>query len=202
MNRDQAESALAIIRKVIQDTHEDLIAHNWGLIWMIHAFTNASGMIAIGTLIEARNLPILWYLVPLFANAVVNLVFVLLLSERERGIRSYIELQLHGIWITFILFTSAATLMLHAAGAQPRLFCPLMAMTSGIGFAMMGVVFYRRFLAYAAVFMVVMLASPFLPDHQWFALAGAVWVSLFVPGLIMHRERRRRLEAGAPTKVL
>src|SRR5438552_19041947 len=40
VDRDQAEKTLRIIRDVIQSTHEDLVAHNWGLIWIVHSVTN------------------------------------------------------------------------------------------------------------------------------------------------------------------
>jgi hypothetical protein len=45
----------------------------------------------------------------------------------------------------------AEVTLLYVAPASPRLYCPLLALTSGIGFAMMGVVFYRRFLLFAAL---------------------------------------------------
>ena len=42
MDKDQAERALAIIRGVIDNTRDDLIARNWGVIWMTHSFINSS----------------------------------------------------------------------------------------------------------------------------------------------------------------
>ena len=40
MDRDQAERSLAIIRGVIENTRDDLIERNWGVIWMVHSFIN------------------------------------------------------------------------------------------------------------------------------------------------------------------
>ena len=107
MEKEQAEKALQIIRQVIENTRDDLIDRNWGLIWMVHAFTNSAAFAAIGLFAEQQGRPIFWYLVPLAAVAVVNLAIVVVLADRDRGVRSPIEWQLHGIWTTFIVFTLA-----------------------------------------------------------------------------------------------
>jgi hypothetical protein len=201
VDRVEAERALGIIRQVIQNTRDDLIAHNWGLIWIIHAFTNFAGT-ACGTLIDQRKLPVYWYLVPLAVLAVVNIVIVQLLVTRDRGVRSFVEWQIHGIWVTFIIFTIGAVGVLHLAGVEPTLFGPVFAMTSGIGFAMMGVVFYRRFLIFAALFLVMMLVAALWPAAQWWCIGAAWWSAMFFPGVAMFRERRRRLQTGGETRIL
>src|SRR5947209_3156871 len=81
MNREEAERALGIIRKVIQNTREDLVAHNWGPIWMIHAFCNLAACLA-GGYVESQGLGLFWYLVPLGLNAAVNILIVALLLKR------------------------------------------------------------------------------------------------------------------------
>ena len=65
MDKRQAEEALSIIRGVIEKTREDLVAHNWGAIWLVHAFTNAAAFASIGCFVERRQLPLFWYLVPI-----------------------------------------------------------------------------------------------------------------------------------------
>jgi len=77
----------------------------------------------------------------------------------------------------------------------------VLALTSGIGFAMMAVVFSRRFLPVAALFFLLMLLAPLLPAHQWL-LAAAWWLALFVPGLAMHRERRKRAVRGGGATIV
>ena len=51
LKKDKAEKALAIIRDVIKNTRDDLVAHNWNVIWMIYAFVIFSGA-ATGTVID------------------------------------------------------------------------------------------------------------------------------------------------------
>jgi hypothetical protein len=201
VDRVEAEKALGIIRQVIQNTRDDLIAHNWGLIWMIHSFTNFVGT-ACGTLIDRRGLPVYWYLVPLGVLAVVNIAIVQLLVTRDRGVRSFVEWQIHGIWVNFIIFTIAAVGVLYLGGARPTLFGPLFAMTSGIGFAMMGVVFYRKFLGFAALFLLLMPVAAQWPEVQWWLIGAAWWAAMFIPGLAMFRERKRRLAEGGDTRIL
>src|SRR5581483_11054889 len=124
VDRQEAERALEIIRRVVENTRDDLVARNWGLVWIVHAFTNAAAFAAVGLLVESRGMTVLWYLVPLAAVAAVDLVIMLLLTERDRGVKSFVELQLHGIWVTFIVFSAGAAVVLQLAGpptaARPR----------------------------------------------------------------------------------
>lgn len=202
MNREEAEQALGIIRQVVQSTKEDLVARNWGLIWIVHAFTNLAAFASVGFLVESQALSIVWYLVPLAIVAVVDLSIVILLARRETGVRSFIEWQLHGMWTTFIVFSVAAAGLIYLMQAPPRLFCSLMAMNSGIGFAMMGLIFYRRFFIFSALFLVVMVVAPALPQIQWLILGLVWWSAMFLPGLAMHRERQVRMQRGPEAQLL
>jgi hypothetical protein len=201
VDRREAEKALGIIRQVIQNTRDDLVAHNWGLIWIVHSFTDFAGT-ACGTLIDGHKLPVYWYLVPLGLLSVVNLTIVQLLVTRDRGVRSFVEWQIHGIWGTFMVFTIAAVAMLHIAGVQPTLFGPIFALTSGIGFSLMGVVFYRSFLGIAALFLVLTLVAAAAPQWQWWLIGLAWWLAMIIPGVLMFRERRRRMHVGGESQIL
>ena len=201
MNREEAEKALGIIRTVIQNTRDDLVAHNWGFIWIIHSFINLAACLG-GWYVENQQLPILWFLLPLGIAAVLNLVTFMALLERDQGVRSYVELRLHGIWWTFIVFTTAGCVALQLNNAPPHLFGPLFAMTSGMSFAIMGVVFARQ-LPFAAVFLVITLVGPFLPGgSQWGLIGAGWWAALFFSGVSMHREKRQRAQHATATKLL
>jgi hypothetical protein len=170
---------------------------------MIHAFSNAAACFT-GWYVESRDLPVFWYLVPLALAAAVNITVVVLLLKRDQGVRSFVEWQIHGIWWTFIIFTLAGAGALELGNAPPWLFGPLFAMTSGIGFAMMGVVFSRQFPS-AVAFLLVTLVSPLLhawPGSQWGLIGVAWWCAMFFPGLGMYREKQRRLRDESPTRIL
>jgi hypothetical protein len=202
VDKDQAEKTLRIIRDVIQRTHEDLVAHNWGLIWIVHSVTNGAAFATIGVWAEAGELTLFWYLVPLAVVAAVNLLVIAFLMEKASGVRSFVEWQVNGIWTTFILFSLAGAAVLYLAN-QPKLFCPLMALNSGFGFAMMGVVFYRRFFYVAAIYLAAAVACPWVgPVRQWYLLAALWWLAMFVPGVVLHREKLRRLADDRHPKIL
>jgi hypothetical protein len=203
VNREEAEKTLGLIRNVIQNTREDLVAHNWGVLWMVHSFTNTLACLAGWYFDElpSEQRSVFWYLIPLAAAGLFNIVTVLLLATRDQGVRSYVQWQIHGIWVTFIVFTGLFALVLHSAHAEPRLFGPVFAMTSGMSFAMMGVVFQRQWL-FAFLFLAVMLAGPFLPGVQWGLIGGLWWAALFLPGLGMHREKLRRQRDASATRIL
>src|SRR5262249_13875711 len=134
---------------------------------------------------------VVWYLIPLAAAGAFNIGTVLLLAERDQGVRSYVQWQIHGIWVTFVVFTAAFGVVIDGAGSDPKLVGSVFGMTSGIGFAMMGVVFGRQWV-FAFLFLLVMLAGPFLAGVQWGLIGGLWWAAMFLPGLSMHREKLRR----------
>jgi hypothetical protein len=94
--------------------------------------------------------------------------------------------------------------VLHLTGASPRLFGPLIAATSGIAFAMMGVVFSRRFMALAAAFLVVALITPLpaVAPFAWQVIAAVWWVAMFVPGVALFQERQRRMRDEPRAQIL
>jgi hypothetical protein len=201
MDQLQAERSLAIIRGVIENTRDDLIERNWGLIWIVHSFINFA-VCASGAWIDRRGLPVYWYAVPLAAVTALNIIVVLLFMSREHGVRSYVEWQLWAIWIVFGAFTVLAIATLHFTGAKPSLFAPIFSMNCGICFAMMGVVFYKRFLAVGGLFFVVTLLALWQPDLQWWLIGAAWWLAMFLTGLSAHREHLRRRQHERRTEIL
>jgi hypothetical protein len=153
-------------------------------------------------MIDRQELPVPWYLIPLSVVALIDILLVLFLTERDRGVRSFVEWQLWGIWVVFIVFILAGTAVLQLSGASSLLFCPLFAMTSGLSVAMMGIVFYRRFLIYAAMFVVVMVFATMVPSVQWWLVGVAWWCTMFIPGLSMYRERKGRQQESDDARIL
>jgi hypothetical protein len=200
MQREQADRALEIIRGVIQNTREDLVEHNWGVIWMIHAFLNLAACLC-GWYIQTQKLIVLWYLVPFAVAGGLNMVLVMFLVKKDQGVKSYVEWQIHGVWTTFALFTLAGALAIYSSGAPPDIFGWMFSMTSGIGFAMMGV-FFSRQLPYAGALLVLTVIGPFLGPWLWVSMGVVWWCGLFITGLGMHRERARRRASGQQSAIL
>lgn len=101
MNREEAAEALQLIRRVVSQARDDTALQNWGVIWMLHAFTNGGGFLATHALhAQGHRTPgpyvLLWCaIVPL------NLISIFWLRRREAaGVRSFIERQVWSIWTT------------------------------------------------------------------------------------------------------
>ena len=43
MDRAQAVEALELLRRVVGQARDDTTLQNWGVIWMLHGFTNGLG---------------------------------------------------------------------------------------------------------------------------------------------------------------
>jgi hypothetical protein len=151
--------------------------------------------------VEREQRPILAYLVPLSIVAVVNLVIIAALIDRDRGVRSFVERQIHGIWMSFTVFGAVGVLVIELGDLPPASYGPILALTSGFAFAVMGVVFSVRFLATAVAFVVLALVSPAFVEVQWYLVATLWWVALMVPGITLHREKRRRRADDGRTEI-
>ncbi len=202
MDRREAERALAIIRGVVEHTRDDLVAQNWGALWMIHAFTNLAAFVADGLFVEPRGLAARWFLAPLAVAAAVNLLAMLALLPRDRGARSFVELQMNGIWLSFIGLTALGAFGIDLAGLPPGAFFVVIAAGSATGFATMGFLFHKRFFVATAAFAVVMVLGGPLGGARYLALGAVWWATLFVLGLGMHRARRARGAEPAAARIL
>lgn len=201
MDQDQAERALKIIRGVIENTRDDLIQRNWGFIWMVVAFIDLAASVS-GGFIQSSRVSVFWYMVPLTIAAALNMIVVRLFSHHDQGVRSYVEWQMWGIWLSILAATGLTLLVIHISKADAFLFGLFFTINTGIGFAMMGLVFYRGFLAIALLFFAVTLIGASRPDYQWWLIGGAWWLAMFVPGFCANREYRRRNEDGHTVRIL
>ncbi|MDY7230066.1 hypothetical protein [Hyalangium rubrum] len=197
MNREEAAEALQLIRRVVSQARDDTALQNWGVIWMIHAFTNGGGFLATHALYaQGYRSPgpyaLLWSaIVPL------NLISIFWLRRREAaGVRTFIERQVWSIWTTCMAAHVLVALCNWLLGLEvlfmPSVACVLIAMA----FSVMGAIMGRAWYAAAAVFVLSALVLARVP-HLGFAVLGALWfVTQFIGGLLLHRARRKRLAAG------
>ena len=201
MDRNQAEKALSIIRGVIESTRDDLVARNWGLIWMVLAFVNFAGS-AFGSLLERRAAHVLWYGLAVAVVGLLNIVVVVIFVKRDQGVRSYVEWQLWAIWVAFVVFTLVALGVIHLTDTSPRIFGPVFAMNGGLAFTMMGIVFYRSFLWAGALFVITAILAAAFRDVQWLILGGSWCLATFIPGWLAFREQQKRKRDGQQTRIL
>lgn len=197
MNREEANQALELIRRVVTQARDDSALQNWGVIWMLHAFVNAASFAATNRLWTAGHrapgpYALLWAGVLAF-----NIVSIFVLKRGQTaGARSFVERQIWAIWTTFIAGMVLVSVLNWLLGLD-RLFMPAVAcVLFGTAFSMMGALMGRVWYAVAVGFALAALGMTQVPDHA-FDLLGAVWFATqFGGGFALHRARRRRLAAG------
>lgn len=197
MNREEAMQALELIRRVVGQARDDTALQNWGVIWMLHAFTNGGGFVATdGLWARGHRTPgpyaLLWSGLLAF-----NLLSIFFLQRgRTAGVRSFIERQIWSIWSTFIAGMVLLALLNYLLGLD-RLFMPAVAcVLFATAFSVMGALMGRGWYAAAAFFALAALGMTRVPEHA-FRLLGALWFAAqFGGGLTLHLARRRRLAAG------
>ncbi|NTX08331.1 MULTISPECIES: hypothetical protein [unclassified Myxococcus] len=199
MNREEANQALELIRRVVSQARDDSALQNWGVIWMLHAFTNAAGFAATQWLWNRGDRTPGAYVVLWSAILAFNISSIFLLKRGQTaGARSFVERQIWAIWTTFMGGMGLVALINWLLGLD-RLFMPAVAcVLFATAFSMMGALMGRVWFTVAAFFAVVSLVMTRLPEHG-FSLLAALWFAVqFGGGLALHRARLRRLAARTP----
>ncbi|XXF78779.1 hypothetical protein P2318_03190 [Myxococcaceae bacterium GXIMD 01537] len=193
MNREEATQALELIRRVVTQARDDTALQNWGVIWMLHAFTNGGGFVGTDWLwSQGLRTPgpyiLLW--APLIALNLGSIFF--LQRGQTAGVRSFIERQIWSIWSTFMAAMVLVALLNYQLGLD-RLFMPAVACALfAVAFSMMGALMGRAWYAVATAFSLAALLMPYVHEHA-FTLLGALWFLVqFSGGLVLQLARRKR----------
>jgi hypothetical protein len=198
MNREEADQALQLIRRVVSQARDDSALQNWGVIWMIHALTNAGGFLATHVLFQQGHrtpgpFVLLW--LPVIA---IDLLSIVWLQRREAaGVRSFIERQVWSIWTTCMAGMVLVALVNWLMGLEmlfmPPVACVLVAMT----FSVMGALMGRGWYVASAIFALAALVLVRMPEQGFLGL-GVLWgLTQLTGGLLLFRARRRRLAEGS-----
>jgi hypothetical protein len=197
MNRDEAFEALEYLRRVVKETRDDSALQNWGVIWMVHAFTNGAGFALTGWLLDhgrTRPLPyiVLWTLI-----LATNLTTIALLRRRRSGARSFVETQLWAIWTAFVGAVAVSAFLNYLLGLDRLFLGPVIAVLAAVAFASMGSLMGNHWYTVAVLFLTTALLMCVLPRFQFYIL-GAVWLATkFTVGFLLDRSRRQREAAAA-----
>jgi hypothetical protein len=193
MNREEATQALELLRKVVSQARDDTTLQNWGVIWILHAFTNGAGFVITNILLW-KGFVEPWAYVALWGVILpVNIIAIFVLKSRKAGARTFIEAQIWAIWLSFVVAVVLTALVNHLSGFKVFTLGPIVAVLSAFAFAMMGSVMGRKWFWATAVFGVAALLMAFIPDWQ-FIILGVVWGSCqLVAGIVLHRAKLRRL---------
>jgi hypothetical protein len=195
MNRDEAFEALEYLRRVVKETRDDSALQNWGVIWMVHAFTNGASFALTGWLLDHgyRTPPpfiLLWAL-----TLATNLTTIALLRRRRAGARTFVETQLWAIWTAFVGAVAVSAFLNYILGLDRIFLGPVIAVLAAVAFASMGSLMGSHWYGVAALFLATAFAITLVPRYQFYVLGGVWLVTKFTVGLLLDRSRRRRLAA-------
>lgn len=202
MDRKEAVEALELLRRVVGQARDDTTLQNWGVIWMVHAFTNGTGFILTNVLVW-RGYESPWPYAGLWMIILaVNLSGIFVLKAQPAGAWTFFESMIWLIWMTFIGAVMLTGVVNHLAGYRVMQLGPIIAVLSASAFSMMGGMMGKRWFIGAGLFAAVALGMAAFP-HVQFVLLGVTWgVVQLVAGIVLHRERRHRLAAGASARLV
>lgn len=203
MNRDEAFEALEYLRRVVKETRDDSALQNWGVIWMIHAFTNGAGFMLTGWMLDhGRRTPppyiLLWTVI-----IAVNLGSIALLRRRRAGARTFVETQLWAIWSAFVAAVAVSAFLNYLLGLDRIFLGPVIAVLAAVAFASMGSLMGSQWYGAAVLFLAAAFVMTLLPAWQFYIL-GAVWlVTKLTVGWLLDRSRRQHaaIDAARPRVV-
>jgi hypothetical protein len=204
MNRAEAEEALALIRRVVNQVHDDTVLQNRGKVMVTMAVLDLITFGITQYLVSARIFH--W-----FAYALVWGIYLILglaanLSARMQmsGTMTYVERHVWGNGLTFYTasFAIAGLDLWFMNVHQALAVMPAhLAVIGAVSFAFMSLLANRYFLYTAAFFGIAGLLALW-PDYG-FAVLGVTWlVCLGIPGLQYTRERSRLLATGRYTEIV
>jgi len=192
MNREEATKALELLRSVVSQAKDDTALQNWGVIWIIHAFSNGAAFTATQVLLwkdQQSRLPFigLWSVV-----LVCNIGLILLLKARRAGAKTFIENQIWSIWLSFIGAVMLTAVVNDLLGLKLLALGPVISVLSAFAFSMMGAIMGRRWYLGSAIFGGASLLMAAFPRYQYLLL-GIVWcVAQLVGGVWLEIDKRRR----------
>lgn len=197
MNREEAAEALQLIRRVVSQARDDSALQNWGLIWVLHAFTNGGGFLGTHWLfLQGHREPgpyvLLWgAIIPL------NLISIFWLQRGEAaGVRSFIERQVWSIWTTCMAGLVLVALINWLMGLEMLFTPPVGCVLIAMAFSVMGALMGRGWYLAAAVYTLGALVLARVPQLGFAVLGGLWFVTQLAGGLVLVRARRRRLASG------
>jgi hypothetical protein len=195
MDREEATRALALLRKVAAQARDDTALENWGVIWMLSAFSNSAGFAGTHLLFD-RGEKTPWPFAGLWALVLtVNGLFILRFRRKSVSSGSFVEKQIWSLWTILVVAMIVVAVINYLMGLQ-QLFMPavgslMLAMT----FAAMAPIMGRVWYAPAALWGALSLVMALVPRAQFALLAGAWFLTQGTAGVWLDQQRRRRLAA-------
>ena len=196
MDREEAARALELLRKVAAKARDDTAMENWGLIWMLNAFSNGAGFAGTHLLFD-RGETTPWPFAGLWALVLaVNGLTILKFRRKNEASGSFVERQIWSLWTIFVVALTVTAVINYIMGLQ-HLFMPSMAsLLAAVIFAAMAPIMGRAWYIPAGLWVALSLVIAALPRMQFALIAAAWFLTQGTAGFLL--DRSRRLRRGAP----
>jgi len=201
MDRQEATEALKLLQKVISQARDDTALQNWGMIQICHGVTTTVGFVITNAFYWQGRTDV-WTYFPLWTVIqVINLIAILILRPKQ-GTRSFVENQINAIWATFLAAVILLVLVAHLMGLNVTHLGPPVAILFAVGFSGMGAIIERWFLLPALLFAAASLLMAWIPEWQYVMLGVLVCGNHFFSGVLLHKEKLRRLADGEVSRIV
>jgi hypothetical protein len=178
MKLEDAEEALAMIRRVISRTRDDTVLENWGLVWILHGFTNGLAFAGTNVLYLACVQSVTAYVGFWGCMLVLNLSLIVFVRKPTGGAITFVEKQIWATWLTFVAAVFLVAAVNHLLGQPAFYLGPILAVLSAIAFATMGHLMSARFYRFATLHAVASIAMALVPRYQfscWARSGRSAW---------------------------
>ncbi len=201
MERNEATEALALLRRVVDRARDDSALQNWGVIWILHAFTNGIGFVVTDVLLWNGVAARAAY-AGMWAGILAVNFLTIFLFRRRAGARSFVERMIFSIWTTFVAAIVLLAILNEMLGLPIGFLAPVVAVFAAVGFSMMAAVLHPLWFVPAAAFAGASVVMALFPGWQ-FVLLGVLWFACqLAAGLVLERIKRRRLAAGDTPRLV
>src|SRR5262249_32724865 len=127
---------------------------------------------------------------------------IFVLKSHPSGAWTFFENMIWLIWLTFIGTVILTGVVNTLSGFEVMRLAPIIAVLSAFALSMMGGMMGKKGFVGSALFAAAAMAMALFARWQ-FVILGPLWgVAQFAAGAFLHGQRKRRLAAGAPSRLV
>ena len=196
MEKREMEEGVKVIKRMVEELHEEKAKTNWGPIYMLYGivFFLAAISCQVFVLLRVRSTKPFW-IAWISALVVVEAAYWLDEARQRRRIRvrSYLERQISWVWNMFCVAMGVTFFAIYAHGSHPYMYfllwsflMILFAITLSVNGILLG--YNRQLLALSAICFAGVIPMNLIPRFMAGIFGVLILLGLGLPGLTMHRQ--------------
>lgn len=175
MERRDAERVFALVAELSGDLRGRVVSERWWLVWIVMGVQILATSSLTQWLLWHGELRALTFVALWAVHVALIPVIIFFIHRRGGGQRTATELYIWWIWTSFILCGSSIAVFNQIAGLPIFFTAPILALLAAFAFSIMAMVTHRFFIAYAVLFLAVMIAMSLFREAQ-FLIYGVAWM--------------------------